>query len=105
MWQLKLLSRVIPAFGALAKDFVERNVGDDSLLKDAIDCYSDIVILGCAVSFSRGEWTLGLTDEDLKPLLKALESRFSRGWWHSTLLNTVGYPLLAIYYYRQIPSS
>ncbi|KAJ5710928.1 hypothetical protein N7488_005084 [Penicillium malachiteum] len=92
MWQLILLSRVIPAFGALAKDFMERRVDEDALLSDAFEFYSDIVALRCAVSFSRGEWTSGLSDEDLDPLPKALESRFSKGWWSNVISNKITIP-------------
>ncbi|KAJ5613658.1 hypothetical protein N7528_007312 [Penicillium herquei] len=92
MWQLILLSRVIPAFGALAKEFMEGRVNEDALLNDAFEFYSDIVTLGCAVSISRGEWTSGLSDEDLHPLLKALESRFSKGWWNNVIQSKITVP-------------
>ncbi|KAJ5726293.1 uncharacterized protein N7483_007650 [Penicillium malachiteum] len=65
MWQLTLLSRVIPAFGALAKEFIENEFNDDRLLKDAIDFYSDIVnlVLGESV---RSAWPQKLQDEGEK---------------------------------------
>lgn len=68
MWQLELLSWVVPAFGALAKEFTDSG-------PDAQDCYSDLVNIGLAVSTSRGEWNSGLEDEHVSRLLKALESR------------------------------
>ncbi|KAL6399874.1 hypothetical protein AUP68_17283 [Ilyonectria robusta] len=75
MWQLRLLGQVIPAFGALARDFIESDVEDARLCQDANDCYSDIVSLGLALSVSRREWAAGIDDKDLTKLLQALESR------------------------------
>lgn len=75
MWQLDLLSWVIPAFGALGKDFIERDSNDINLVRDAQDYYSDMVQLGQTVATSRGEWTSGLSEEEVDRLLKALESR------------------------------
>lgn len=46
MWQLELLSWVVPAFGALAKEVIDSG-------PDAQDCYSDLVNIGLAVSTSR----------------------------------------------------
>lgn len=63
MWQLALLSHVIPAFVALGKDFVDSDNKDDDLLRDASDCYSDIIHIGVAVAVSCGEWTSGLREE------------------------------------------
>ena len=80
MWQLELLSWIIPAFGALAKEFAECNDHDARLRQHAEDCYSDIVMIGWAVSESRGEWASGMNDEDITRLLKALESRFPTRW-------------------------
>lgn len=74
MWQLELLSWVIPAFGALAKEFMESGPGPD-LFRSAQDCYSDLVNIGLALSTSHGEWASGLDDEQIGRLLKALESR------------------------------
>lgn len=80
MWQLELLSRVIPAFGALAKEFTDCDDHDARLRQDAQECYSDIVIIGWAVSVSRGEWASGMDDKDITELLTALESRFPTRW-------------------------
>lgn len=79
MWQLELLSWVIPAFGALSKKFMESGP-DPDLYLSAQDCYSDIISIGLVLSTSYGEWTLGLEDEQIGKLLKALESRFSNRW-------------------------
>lgn len=75
MWQLDLLSWVIPAFAALGQDFIERDSNDPNLIRDAQDYYSDMVQLGQAVATSYGEWTSGLREEEVDRLLKALESR------------------------------
>lgn len=75
MWQLDLLSWVIPAFAALGKDFIERDSNDPNLIRDAQDYYSDMVQLGQAVATSCGEWTSGLREEEVDRLLRALESR------------------------------
>jgi hypothetical protein len=80
MWQLELLSRIIPAFGALAKEFIACDHHDAWLRQDAQDCYSDIVLIGCAVSVSRGEWASGMNNKDITELLTALESRFPTRW-------------------------
>ncbi|KAL7919842.1 hypothetical protein ACQKWADRAFT_300209 [Trichoderma austrokoningii] len=74
MWQLELLSWVVPAFGALAKEFLDSGP-DTDLFRSAQDCYSDLVNIGLAISTSRGEWVSGLEDEQINRLLKALESR------------------------------
>ncbi|KKP05304.1 subtilase [Trichoderma harzianum] len=79
MWQLELLSWVIPAFGALSKKFMESGP-DPDLYLSAQDCYSDIISIGLVLSTSYGEWTSGLEDEQIGKLLKALESRFSNRW-------------------------
>lgn len=75
MWQLDLLSWVIPAFAALGQDFIERDSNDPNLIRDAQDYYSDMVQLAQAVATSCGEWTSGLREEEVDRLLKALESR------------------------------
>ncbi|KAH7127826.1 peptidase S8/S53 domain-containing protein [Dactylonectria estremocensis] len=75
MWQLRLLSQIIPAFGALARHLIESDEEDARLCQDANDCYSDLVSIGLALSVSRGEWTAGIDDRDLTKLLQALESR------------------------------
>lgn len=74
MWQLELLSWVVPAFGALAKEFLDSGP-DADLFRSAQDCYSDLVNIGLAISTSRGEWFSGLEDEQISRLLKAFESR------------------------------
>lgn len=76
MWQLELLSLVIPAFGALAKLSQEGEDEDARLKQDAMECYSDIVQIGWAVYSSRGEWASGIDDGIITQLLEALESRF-----------------------------
>lgn len=78
MWQLELLSWVIPAFGSLAQK--ECDNPDANLSEDAKDCYSDIVNIGLALSVSHGEWALGLRDEEVTRLLVALESRLPTRW-------------------------
>lgn len=88
MWQLELLSRVIPAFGALAKEFTECYDNDARLQQHAQDCYSDIVAIGWAVSVSCGEWASGMNDEDITGLLTALESRFPTRWMISSVFTT-----------------
>ncbi|KAF2689750.1 hypothetical protein K458DRAFT_413999 [Lentithecium fluviatile CBS 122367] len=75
MWQLELLSRVIPAFGALAKEFTESEHEDVRLRRDAHECYADIVTIGLALRMSCGEWASGFSDEDVNKLLAALETR------------------------------
>lgn len=80
MWQLKLLSRVIPVFGALAKEFIEDDNPDTNLSADAHDCYSDIVNIGQALSMSRGEWASGVRDEVVTRLLAALNTRLPSQW-------------------------
>lgn len=75
MWQLDLLSWVIPAFAALGQDFIESDSNDLNLVRDAQDYYSDMVHLGQAVATSCGEWTSGLREVEVDRLLKALESR------------------------------
>ncbi|KAL6695706.1 peptidase S8/S53 domain-containing protein [Trichoderma pleuroticola] len=79
MWQLELLSWVIPAFGALSKEFMESGP-DSDLFLSAQECYSDIIGIGLVLSTSYGEWTSGLEDEQIGKPLKALESRFSNRW-------------------------
>jgi len=77
MWQLDVLSRVVPAFGALAKDFNERESQDSDIrLRDAQECYGDLLLIGQAIYTSRGEWAAGLEDIDITKLLAALETRF-----------------------------
>ena len=78
MWQLDLLSWVIPAFGALAQDFIDCENPDAYLFQDAIECYSDIVSIGAALSVSGGEWASGLREEKVSRLLMALESRLPK---------------------------
>jgi len=74
MWHLELLSQVIPAFGALAMEYIEHEQ-DARLRRDAQDCYADLVTVGLAVALSYGEWTSGLDDRDIIKLLAALETR------------------------------
>ncbi|KAH8698202.1 hypothetical protein GQ44DRAFT_832238 [Phaeosphaeriaceae sp. PMI808] len=78
MWQLELLSRVIPAFGALARTYSENEEHDARLRRDSQDCYSDMVTIGLSLCMSCGEWASGLIDEDLIKLLTALETRFPK---------------------------
>jgi hypothetical protein len=80
MWQLDLLARVVPAFGALAKQFYESDCHDTKLVRDAEDCHNDIVLIGQAIYISGGEWAVGLDDIDLTKLLTALETRFPTKW-------------------------
>lgn len=77
MWQLELLSRVVPAFGALVNDYSESE-HHDGRRRDAEDCYADIVNIGQALYSSGGEWVLGLDDIDVTKLLTALETRFPK---------------------------
>nr|XP_036579850.1 subtilisin-like protease [Colletotrichum truncatum]KAF6787530.1 subtilisin-like protease [Colletotrichum truncatum] len=80
MWQLELLCQVIPAFGALGKEFIDRDHNDADLTSDANDCYSDIVVIGTALVASCGEWSPGLRGEEVERLLKVLESRLPQKW-------------------------
>lgn len=80
MWQFDLLARVVPAFGALAKQFLEGDCHDARLMRDAEDCYNDIVLIGQAIYMSAGEWAPGLDELDLTKLLTAFESRFPTKW-------------------------
>jgi hypothetical protein len=80
MWQLELLSRVVPAFGALAKEYAEREHQDARLRRDAHDCYSDLASIGLGVFMSSGEWATGFIDQDVTKLLTALESRLPVKW-------------------------
>ncbi|KAF6801193.1 hypothetical protein CSOJ01_11923 [Colletotrichum sojae] len=78
MWQLELLSLIIPAFGALGQDFIDK--GDLKLSRHAHDYSSDVATIGCALAVSGGEWTSGLGEEELNQLLKALQSRLPKRW-------------------------
>lgn len=75
MWQLELLSQVLPAFAALAQDFKSSS---EELQRDAELCWSDIVNIGLAVSESRGEWASQMDNEVITGLLKALDSRLPK---------------------------
>ena len=75
MWQLELLSKVVPAFGALAGVYLESE-HQDGRLRNAEDCYADIVNIGQAICRSGGEWASGLDDVDVTKLLTAFETRF-----------------------------
>lgn len=77
MWQLELLSRVVPAFGALANTYSE-NEDHDERRRNAEDCYADIVNIGQALYSSGGQWALGLDDVDVTKLLTAFETRFPK---------------------------
>jgi hypothetical protein len=80
MWQLELLSKVVPAFGALAKRHTERE-SRKALLQSATDCYSDITFIGHAISVSRGESVPELHDDTiLTDLLRAFATRIPRRW-------------------------
>jgi len=85
MWQLELLRKVVPAFAALAKEFVDGDPQGEKLSRDADDCYSDIVNIGYALSVSRGQWASGLRDEKITGLLAALNTRFPTRWIVSAL--------------------
>lgn len=76
MWELELLSYIIPAFGVLAREFMEAEHHDTRLQRDAQECYADLVTIGLAVYMSGGEWASGLDDIDVTKLLTALETRF-----------------------------
>jgi hypothetical protein len=80
MWQLELLSRVVPAFGALAKEYAERDHRDARLHRDAHDCYGDLASIGLGIFMSSGEWATGFNDQVVTKLLAALESRFPVKW-------------------------
>lgn len=99
MRQLDLLSWVIPAFGALGKDFI-RDTNDQNLVRDAQDYYSDIVQLGQAVATSRGEWTSGLREEQVDRLLKTLESRLPKD---TLLASFTGLPFVISAAYAESP--
>ncbi|KAJ3549806.1 hypothetical protein NM208_g304 [Fusarium decemcellulare] len=88
MWQLVLLSQVVPAFGALAKNSLEPTISS-RISRDAQDCYSDIVNIAQTLSISRGEWAPGLKEEVLMSLLRGLEARFpkKRKWFNEILEN------------------
>ncbi|RTE84122.1 hypothetical protein BHE90_001332 [Fusarium euwallaceae] len=75
MWKLALLSKVVPAFGALAKESCSSG-SPDEISGDAQDCHSDIMLIGYALSVSRGKRISGLSEETLIWLLEALEARF-----------------------------
>ncbi|RSL89802.1 hypothetical protein CDV31_015804 [Fusarium ambrosium] len=75
MWQLALLSKVVPAFGALAKESCGSG-SPDEISGDAQDCHSDIMLIGYALSVSRGKRISGLSEDTLTLLLEALETRF-----------------------------
>lgn len=85
MWELVLVGQVIPAFAALAKEFVERETADQSLAQDAHECYADIVLICQALAKSCGEWASGLSEEIVVDLMKALETRLPKGWVPTTL--------------------
>jgi hypothetical protein len=80
MWQLNLLSQVIPALGAVIWEFSEQDQLDPRLRRDAVNFYADLVRTGGAVARSHGEWAAGICDEELNELLRALESRCSNKW-------------------------
>ncbi|PVH69882.1 subtilisin-like protein [Cadophora sp. DSE1049] len=86
--RLELLGRVVPAFGALMKEFIDGDNQDANLSQDAEDCYSDIVNIGQALSVSRGEWASGLRDEEVTRLLAALDSRFPTRWMPFPFMTT-----------------
>jgi len=98
MWQLELLSRVIPAFGALAKEFTEREHHDARLRRDAQECYADLVTIGLALHMSYGEWACGFNDQDVSKLLAALDSRFPPKWSFP-----IGFPAQKVRYIRAVP--
>ena len=76
MWQLEILSRVVPLFGALAKKFIDAEEQDARLWRDGQECYSDIVTIGLATYLSGGEWVSNLDVADTHKLLAAFETRF-----------------------------
>jgi hypothetical protein len=77
MRQLDLLSRVVPAFGALARAYVDNGHNGETRL-DAQECYSDIVGIGSIIFTSRGEWTSGLETSIIDGLLEALATRLPK---------------------------
>lgn len=79
MWQLELLSRIVPAFGALARESMDLEQQEDTR-RDAQDCYSDLVTVGHALCVSDGERVFSLDDAVVTNLLKALESRLPKAW-------------------------
>ena len=91
MWQLELLSRVVPAFGALAKkEFVDSEHRDARLRRDAQECYADLVTIGLGLHISGGEWASGYIDEDVNRLLAALDTRIPPKWSFPINLPIVG---------------
>ncbi|KAI9147009.1 Major intracellular serine protease [Paramyrothecium foliicola] len=80
MWQLGLLSRIIPAYGALSKEFAENGNLHEAIADDANDCHNDMLSIGFALGKSRGEWAFGLNDEVVMRLLDALEGRLPKRW-------------------------
>lgn len=85
MWELVLVGQVIPAFAALAKEFVERETADQSLAQDACRCYCSIDLIGRALAVSCGEWAPDLDEEIVADLMRALETRLHKRWVFTTL--------------------
>ena len=85
MWRLSLLSRVVPAFGALIVEHLHKERQED-ILQDVQDCYSDIVNIGHALYLSDGESAFGLDSAVVTSLLEALETRLPTSTSWTTLL-------------------
>ncbi|KAF1829667.1 hypothetical protein BDW02DRAFT_602366 [Decorospora gaudefroyi] len=77
MWQLELLSCVVPAFDALAKECQESEQ-QYAGLGSAGECYADIVNIGLALHISGGEWASDLDDDIVSRLLMAFETRLQK---------------------------
>lgn len=90
MAHLELISNVIPAFVALARDYcnlleseehdqgLEHREHEGDLAWDANNCYQDLVLIAQTVAFSLGEWRQGSDDRTIVDLMKALESRLPK---------------------------
>jgi hypothetical protein len=99
MWELELLSRVVPAFGALARqDYMKRmeDEHDYVLLRDAQNCWQDLVLIGSYIYTSGGEWASGLDDKIVAKLLEALEVRLPRKWHFLTIWKPNGVSSLSL---------
>ncbi|KLU85492.1 hypothetical protein MAPG_04515 [Magnaporthiopsis poae ATCC 64411] len=90
MSHLELISNVIPAFVALARDYcnlleseehdqdLTRREHEGDLAFDANICYQDLALIAQTIAFSLGEWRQGLDDKAIINLMKALESRLPK---------------------------
>jgi hypothetical protein len=111
MWELELLSRVVPAFGALARqdymkrmedvarhDYMKRKKDEHKcdMLRDAQNCWQDLVLIGSYIYTSGGEWASGLDDKIVAKLLEALEVRLPRRWHLLTIWKPNGVSSLSL---------